>query len=187
MRLYLLWLIILILPFSADAEITFLQLVQVSPSLESLEGRFSQEKYLNSIDATLVSTGEFSYQRGKSMRWEILEPIRNKLLMTPTEITSKQGNTELLRFDADSNPVSVVLSGVFFSVLTADWENLSNYFELSGEIEAQRWHVVLEPLDPAVMQIFSQVELKGDGLLEEIILHENSGDKTTIRLYNQSK
>jgi len=184
---YFLRLFILILPFSVNAEITFSQLAQISTTLESLEGRFIQEKYLSALDATLISTGVFNYQRGKSMRWEILEPIRNELLMTPDTITNMQGDKELLLLDAGPNPVAVVLAQVFFSVLTADWKNLSDYFELSGEIKGQQWQAVLVPLDQAIRQVFSRVDLKGESLLEEIILYENSGDITTIRLNNQNE
>ena len=185
MRRHFSILIILMLPFTSNAEISFSQLAQLSTTPDLLEGRFSQEKYLSALDATLISTGVFNYQRGKSIRWEILEPIRNELLMTPTAIINKQGDGNLFKFDVGSNPVAAVLGGVFFSVLTADWENLSDYFELSGEIGGQQWHAVLVPLDQAVMQVFNRIELKGEALLEEIILHENGGDRTTIRLDNQ--
>ena len=185
MKGYFLFLFILILPFPAIAEITFSQLARISTTPEILEGRFNQEKYLSALDTVLISTGVFNYQRSNSIRWEILEPIQYQMLLTPTVITNKQGDRELSRFDVGSNPVAAVLGEVFFSVLTAEWENLSDYFELSGEIDGQQWHATLVPLDQAVIQIFSRVELKGEALLDEIILYENGGDRTTIRLDNQ--
>ena len=177
--------LVLIFPLAVHAEITFTSLAQISATPEVLQGRFSQEKYLGALDAALISTGVFTYQRGKSIRWEILQPIQNELVMTPTTITNKQGNDELLRLDMGANPTAAVIGELFFSVLTAEWEKLSDYFELSGEIEGQQWHAVLVPLDQTIGQIFSRIELKGESLLRVIILHENSGDRTTIRLDNQ--
>lgn len=185
MKRYFLSALVLIFPLAVQAEITFSQLAQISTTPEILQGRFSQEKYLGALDAALISTGVFTYQRGKSIRWEILEPIQNELVMTPTTITNQQGNDELLRLDVGTNPTAAVMGEIFFSVLTAEWEKLSDYFELSGEIEEQQWHAVLVPVDQTVMQIFSRIELKGGSLLRVIILHENSGDRTTIRLDNQ--
>lgn len=185
MKQYFFSVILLILPFASIAEITFAQLAQISTTPEKLEGRFSQEKYLSALDAGLVSTGVFSYRRGKSIRWEILEPIRSELLMTPEGITSRQDGGELLHLDVNANPTAAVLGEIFFAVLTAEWEKLSNFFELSGRVDGGLWHAVLVPLDQLAMQVFSRIELKGDSLLREIILHQNSGDRTTIRLENQ--
>jgi len=185
LKRYFLNALVLIFPLVVQAEITFTQLAQISTTPEVLQGRFSQEKYLGALDAALTSTGVFAYQRGKSIRWEILEPIQNELVMTPTTITNQQGNDELLRLDMGTNPTAAVMGEIFFSVLTAEWEKLSDYFELSGEIEGQQWHAVLVPVDQTVMQIFNRIELKGGSLLRVIILHENSGDRTTIHLDNQ--
>ena len=185
MRLYYLSLIFLLFPFKAVAEITFAQLAQISTSPEMLEGHFSQEKYLYELDVKLISTGVFTYNRGKSIHWDTLEPIRNELVMTPVSVTNKQSDGELLRYDMGSNPTAAVLGTIFYSVLTAEWKNLSEYFELDGEIDGQQWHAVLLPMDLVVKRIFNRIDLKGGILLREIILHEIGGDRTTIRLYNQ--
>ncbi len=185
MKQYLLGVIFLILPFIAGAEITFAQLAKISMTPEKLEGRFSQEKYLSALDAALVSTGVFDYQRGKSIRWAILEPIQNELLMTPDGITSQQDKGQLLQLDGGTNPTAAILGEIFFAVLTAEWEKLAEYFELSGSIDGNRWHAVLVPLDRTARQVFSRIELKGEDLLREIVLHETSGDRTTIRLDSQ--
>jgi hypothetical protein len=176
---------LLLLPTLVQSEISYGQLTQFSLSPEVLEGSFRQEKYLVALDATLISTGVFTYQRGKSIRWEILEPIQSLMMMTPTAVSTKQGDQELMRLDANSNPVAGVIGEIFFAVLTSDWEKLAPYFALSGTNEGQQWHAVLLPLDQTVAQAFSRIELKGKELLEEIVLHEKSGDRTTIRLVNQ--
>ena len=174
----------LIIPLAVSAGISFTQLAKISTTPDQLEGAFSQQKYLNALDAELVSTGVFSYQRGKSIRWEILKPIQNELLMTPTTITSKQGERVLRQIDVESTPESAALAQIFFSLVTADWEILSSHFKVTGEIEGQQWHAILMPIDPTVVQVFSRIELTGDNLLQQIVLHENGGNRTTIRLDN---
>jgi len=179
---YFLSALVMMCPLALQADITFTQLAQISTTPENLQGRFSQEKYLAALDVSLMSTGVFTYQRGKSIRWEILEPIQNELVITPSTIINQQGNDELLRLDMDTNPTAAVMGKVFFSVLTAEWAQLSDYFELSGEIEGQQWRAVLVPVDQTIIQMFSRIELEGGSLLRVIILQENSGDRTTIRL-----
>ncbi len=178
-------LIVLIFPLAVSAGISFTQLAKISATPDQLKGTFSQEKYIKALDAELISTGVFSYQRGKSIRWEILKPIQNELVMTPATITSKQGDGKLWQIDVESTPESAALGQIFFSLVTADWDILSNHFEVTGEIDGQQWHAVLLPMDLVVKQIFNRIDLKGGILLREIILHEIGGDRTTIRLYNQ--
>lgn len=177
-------LIALIIPLAVSAGISFTQLAKISTTPDQLKGTFSQEKYLKALDAELISTGVFSYQRGKSIRWEILKPIQNELVMTPATITSKQGDGELWQIDVESTPESAALGQIFFSLVTADWDILSNHFEVTGEIDGQQWHAVLVPTDQTVVQAFSRIELRGENLLQQIILHENGGNRTTIRLDN---
>lgn len=177
--------IFLLLPYTSNAAITFEQLAQITVSPEILEGQFSQEKYLSALDAGLVSTGKFKYERGNSIHWEILQPIQNKLIMTPDRISNQQDGGELLQLDVNTNPTVAILGEIFFAVLTAEWEKLARYFELSGTIDGEKWHAILIPLDQAARQVFSHVELKGATLLKEIILHETSGDRTTIRFDSQ--
>ncbi len=174
--------LLLLLPLSVNADISFSRLAQLTRAPEKHQGYFHQEKYLKAVDASLRSSGEFAYERGKSIRWEILEPIHSKILMTPDGISSQQGNGELLQLQKSDNSVAAIVGEVFFAVLTADWENLSAFFEIDGGIEGDSWHVELIPRESTARKIFSRIELRGRRLLQVVILHEAGGNRTTIRL-----
>lgn len=173
---------LLALSFNAQAEISFDQLQQITGMPEKHAGTFVQEKYLQAVDASLESHGVFDYERGKSIRWEILQPIQSELLMTPAGVSSTQNGEALLQLDASSNPAAAALGEIFFALLTADWAILESHVELSGNIDGDNWHAVLEPREQSTRLVFSRVELSGSKLLEKIVLHESSGDRTTIRL-----
>lgn len=164
----------------ASLSIEQLQTLTQAPS--HLKGRFEQEKYLHGMGVTLSSSGVFDYRRGESIDWETQQPIHNQLRMTPSQITSHQGSNELLALDAASNPAVKIFSDILFSVLMAEWSQLSAYFELSGErVGEAGWQVVMTPLSSAVGQMVSRVELSGESLLQQVILFETNGDRTTIR------
>ena len=185
MKRWLATALMLFLPWVAQAEISFARIAQLALAPAVMAGSFNQEKYLASLDATLASNGIFTYQRGKSLRWEILQPIKNELLITPDSIRNRQGDQELMSLDSENNPATRTIAAIFFAVLTADWEKLEPYFELSGSIDEQRWQVILLPTDEVVAQVFSRIELKGEKLLEQVLLFESSGDRTLINLVNQ--
>ena len=172
---------ILFLAFPTFAKTSFNQLKEITTISGDLEGNFTQDKYLHALDATLTSTGIFSYRRKVSVRWETLEPIHSEFLMTPNEVISRQAEQELFRMNAADNPVISILNKIFFSVLTAEWENLALYFQIAdATIEKENWQVELLPLDKAILQVVQRVELKGDIFLREIVLHEKDGNRTTI-------
>ena len=172
----------LLLSPAVRADISFEQLAQITSTPQHHRGNFEQEKYLAAVDTSLRSSGRFDFERGKSIRWQILHPIESELLMTPEGITSRAGDETLLEIDARDQPAVAALGEVFFAVLTSDWKTLENWVELGGSIEGRSWHAILTPKSEAAAAVFDRLELFGGELLETIILHESGGNRTTIRL-----
>jgi len=162
------------------AELDLDKLSKIAPPAQELSGSFVQQKYLADLDAQIISSGRFNYQHGQSIHWETLQPIQNVLLMTPHSISNSQNGREIMSLQADTNPVVELLSTIFFSVLTADWKNLAQHFELNGSLSANRWSIQLTPKDQNLSQIIKQVNLEGTALLQEAIFFEQNGDRTTI-------
>lgn len=163
-------------------EISFAQLSQLVDNPQQHQGRFQQEKYISSVDASLASSGEFAYRRGESIRWHIQQPIETELLLTPAGISSNGQSGLLLQLEGNDNPVAKVMGEFLFALLTSDWNALSVLFELSGEVSAERWQATLVPRDGSLAQVFDRIEISGAGLLEKVVMHESSGDRTTIML-----
>lgn len=182
MRQGIVGLLLLLLAGLAEADIDFAELARTTVSPDHLQGSFSQQKYLAALDVTLQSSGVFEYLRGESIRWQIQQPIENELLITPTSLSSRQGDDELLRLDVNSSPVTASMGRILFAVLTSQWLQLADFFSISGEMEGPQWRAELLPKDAVVGRVLEQVELRGDELLRVIILHEQGGDKTTIHL-----
>jgi len=171
----------------AFSEVSFDRLAAISQTPDSLEGRFVQEKYLKALEVGLVSSGVFAYKKGEYLRWETLKPISNKLILTPTSVVNKQDEKELVTSTAGASPVTSVLSEILFSVLTANWNNLSKYFELSGDVDNGSWRVELLPTEVTIAVAISKVELSGETLLQKIVLYEKQGDVTTIEFSDQQQ
>lgn len=172
----------MLMALCAQARADFAALARLAESPAELQGVFRQQKYLAALETSLSSSGQFSFKRGESIRWQILEPIRNELLITPDGLSSRQGDDELLRVDAESNPGVAVLGDILFAVLSANWQRLENYFEVDAEIDGPQWRARLRPRDATIAQLFDYIELHGARLLQTVVLHEQGGDVTTIRL-----
>jgi hypothetical protein len=178
---------LLLLPLLARAEVGFEELAQLVESPVELQGSFVQQKYLAALDTSLESSGRFSFRRDESIRWEILQPIQNELVITPAGLSSRQGDDELLRIDASSNPGAALMGEIMFAVLSARWQRLAQYFDLSADIDGERWLASLRPRDAMIGQLFERVELRGAKCLEAIVLYEKGGDRTAIQLQVSSE
>ena len=180
MSKYVLLIFLLFVSLPSWAELNLSKLSKIAPSADYLSGNFVQQKYLADLDAEITSSGLFSYQRGQSIHWETLKPIQNILLMTPQSITNSQNGREIMSLKADTNPVVKLLSTIFFSVLTADWQSLAQHFELTGSVTANHWSVQLTPKDENLLLVIKQVNLEGAALLKKATFFEHNGDRTTI-------
>jgi hypothetical protein len=166
------------------AELSYELLSQLTDSPATLQGEFKQEKYIEAFDTTIISSGQFEYQRDAFIRWNTLAPIENELMMSPAGVINKQGDQELIRLQTDKNPAVKVLSDIFFAVLTAEWQELADYFYANGSEQNKNWQVTLTPKNATLKQVVTQIELSGDELLREVLLHEHNGDITHIIFVN---
>lgn len=184
MRLFVL-LCVLICSVAGRAEgLTFQQLSQFTQSSERLSGEFEQEKYLLLLDTALSSAGRFTYQRNQQINWLTEKPLQNELIITSERLVSRQQGQELMNLDFANNPAGAVFGEILFAVLTAEWDKLERLFSLQGNTDGKTWHAILVPDDSAIAQVMQKVELTGDHLLRRIVLHEVSGDHTTINFLN---
>lgn len=170
-----------------NAAPTFETLAKLTDSPATLKGDFKQKKILKAFDTSITSTGQFSYQRNAFIRWKTVAPVENELLMTPDGISSQQGGNELVNLTADKTPAIKMLSSIFFAVLTAEWQTLAEYFDVVLEGDQSSWKVLLTPKDETLKQAVTNVNLAGDRLVKEVILHEQSGDSTHIVFSNLSQ
>ena len=164
--------------------LNYAMLADVTQSPESMSGEFTQTKFLAVLQVGVKSSGRFSYQRDKQVTWLTEQPVVNELIITPTALISRQGEDELLRLDTQKNPAAVILGDIIFSVLTADWSVLARYFTVTGDLNDGSWQAELLPSDESIRQSVTRVELQGDTLLRQIVLHEANGDIITIQFQN---
>jgi hypothetical protein len=173
---------LLLVAASADASIDYEKLAGITAGLERREGHFVQHKYLASVDATLKSSGRYSFERDKMIRWLIEEPIRNELLLTADGLVDNPGAFGESSTGIAGNPAAAALGRMLFAILTADWEQLAEYFDIDGDLEGEHWQVTLTPRKQSLQASFTRIDLSGSKYPAEILLHETGGNWTRIRL-----
>ncbi len=153
-------------------------------SVDFLEGEFQQNKYIADLDATLDSSGTFSFVADEGLRWNIRKPVPTNLRITSNEIVEEQDGEEVMRMDVDDQPMTRAISEVFFAIFGGDWDALAERFTIRPVQEESPWHFELAPKDELLGSYLSSIELQGSEYLEVLILNENNGDRTRIQLNN---
>ena len=148
-----------------------------------VRGRFEQQKSIKGFKQPLRSAGDFVAARGKGIVWHVLQPFESLLIVKPDSLQSRRGDGEVsMQMRAEDEPVLRTVNAMLFAVMAADLAQLSQYFEVTGQIQASGWKLHLVPRDPMLAQWLKDVELQGNQFVQDVKLQEARGDSSHIRI-----
>ncbi|MFA5302104.1 MAG: outer membrane lipoprotein carrier protein LolA [Bacteroidales bacterium] len=147
---------------------------------------FQQEREVSVLTERGISRGTLVYRKDVALLWQYNMPDRSGFLIR---------NNELVLLGRDGKPVddngtgglfrqigNIVLMGLNGEILEENEDFKPQYVN-----DGDYLHVKLEPLKQQLKRIFSELELffrKEDYMIQTVVIHEVSGDKTTIRMGN---
>ncbi|MBB3224403.1 outer membrane lipoprotein carrier protein LolA [Pseudoduganella umbonata] len=143
-------------------------------------GRFDQSKTLAGMKKPLAANGRFCVVQEKGVLWRTLQPFPNTLRLTRSEIIHYQGDRVAMRLDAKTEPTVRMINQVLFSLLAGDLAQLEQLFKVDGTVGADSWNVTLEAREPALAKAIGTIRLDGGAYVNNIVISEASGDRTSI-------
>ncbi len=143
-------------------------------------GRFDQSKQLAGMKKPLAANGRFCVVQDKGVLWRTLQPFPNTLRLTKDEIVHYQGDRVAMRLDAKSEPTVRMINRVLFSLLAGDLAQLETLFDVDGTVGTDRWDVTLKAKEPALAKAIGTIRLDGGKYVDNIVISEASGDRTSI-------
>jgi hypothetical protein len=143
-------------------------------------GRFDQSKTLAGMKKPLAANGRFCVVQEKGVLWRTLQPFPNTLRLTRGEIVHYQGDRVSMRLDAKTEPTVRMINQVLFSLLAGDLAQLEQLFKVDGSVGADSWNVALEAREPALAKAIGTIRLDGGAYVNNIVISEASGDRTSI-------
>lgn len=199
MRLILITLILFI-PFDALCQETqevsdqealktevFSRIRKAASNVQTLSGKFTQEKRLEMLENAAVSYGKFFYIGPDSMRWEVYEPVSTGFSVKGDRGKRWRGESGTMQsFDIRKEPVIRIISDQVFAWAGADFTRLEAGYEITVQ-ESDPVVLKLVPLSTAekkyldfIRLIFSVTEEYVSG----IEIHEAGGDCTLINFHD---
>jgi hypothetical protein len=169
--------------FDTPSEVESIQqLVNVAAgeliAADAMQGRFIQRKSIPQLPQPLRSEGRFLYARDHGIWWHTETPFPSTLLLTPDGLRQSYVGS---RGEVARDPGALAVVDIFFSLLSLDFERLSETFELFGQATDTGWRVGLVPHDAALVAVVQRAVVEGDRSVRHVELI--SGDDRTEFLF----
>ena len=158
------------------------QQVRIAPVVR---GQFEQLKTVQGFKQPLRSSGDFVVAQGKGIAWQVRQPFASTLLVRPDSLQSRTSEGAInMQLNAVQEPILRAINAMLFAVMSADLDKLTQYFEVTGQVQSKGWTLHLVPRDPMMAQWLQHVNLQGQQFVQEVQLQEARGDRSLIRIHD---
>jgi len=151
-----------------------------------IKGNFAQEKYLNRLDRSLMSSGNFIIAAGQGMVWETLRPFPSTMILGNDFIVQSRPDGQRSVLSAQGNETFIQMADVISSVFSGQSQGLLENFEVYFLGSASNWNIGLLPRDSIVASFAMKITISGDSAIRSIRIFEQNGDTITYTLSNHS-
>ena len=147
----------------------------------AVAAEFTQTRWLKDLDMEIVIRGSMVSEKNGRLLWRVADPVPSVTLITERKLRHWDKQTGKVAELAADLPWLKLLRDSFGDCLSGDVEKLKRFFAVR-EVPPDR--LELKPLTPELQKLYAGiaivVDLKRDAIAE-LVLHEPSGDRMTIR------
>ena len=152
--------------------------------LETLEGRFTQTKYMSMLDEKMTSQGIIYYAKGNKLRWEYRTPYKYTFILNGSTVVLETGERSDA-IDVNQSKVFKEIARIMMNSVTGHCIDDGRDFEVSISSSDGQWVATLVPLNRNLRSLFDTLVLHYDrsaAVVTKVELLEKNGDRTVIEL-----
>lgn len=138
---------------------------------ETSRGRFVQERYLSVLSHPLVSEGDFVFERGKSVQWNVEKPFPSTMIANQSGVFYQGQNAQ---------PAADGFGRLLLTLLDLDFAVLEQSFSVTGELMDAGWQIHLVPRNEQWRLAVEAIHLNGAAAIETVVVMEKGGDKLQV-------
>ncbi|MBH5328220.1 outer membrane lipoprotein carrier protein LolA [Eikenella sp. S3360] len=146
---------------------------------QSVQGSFTQQRFLRSLDKPVQTGGQFALRPGHGLFWHLQKPFDMKLRVRRDGITRQDSQGQWRSNGSQTAQAAQVK--LFMAVLGGDTAELQRHFNLALSGNAQQWRLTLTPKTAVMRQVFNQIVISGGRLVQKVELDEKQGDRTVMQ------
>ena len=169
------------LPAQAS-ETELLSIFQLLNAQQQSKVNYSEEKYLNILDAPLIQSGVLEYIPPNTLIREQREPSFQRFEVTDDYLIIQRKNKEQ-KIALGRHPVLRAFIESIRKVMAGDLNGLRKYYEIYFSGTSEKWMLNLTPHDKKLQRLVSEIQFHGErGVLSRIAIYEVNGDKSIMSL-----
>lgn len=158
------------------------ELMTLLAARRSGEARFTEERFVQGLDAPLHSSGTLSFTAPDRLVRRTLSPRPESMVAEGNTLTLTRGGRSR-SFALDAAPEMVALVEAIRGTLTGNAASLARHFRTRLSGDAERWLLELQPLDALLARQLRSVQI--GGRRDEVRSVETllaGGDRTTMAI-----
>jgi hypothetical protein len=152
--------------------------------VDSARARFVERKELAMLSAPLESSGTLVYTAPDRLEKRTLKPREENLLLEGERLTlESKARNQRRTFALREQPVIGAFVEGIRSTLAGDLATLRRYYRVSLEGSERQWRLMLEPVDPGMQNVISEIRIGGSGTwIDTIDIVESNGDRSVMTI-----
>lgn len=156
------------------------RLAAMAASVNSIESRFQQSKYIDVLQRTVTSTGRFMFMKPGMVKMQYDAPLDYTIIIDGDTMKTITGG-KTTSASTSGNPMLGQIRDMMTSCMTGDISSLSGEFSISYFQDGDGYLVKLEPCSDLVKDYISGIELRFDKdtmRLDRLRMYEGGSDFT---------
>jgi outer membrane lipoprotein-sorting protein len=146
-----------------------------------MQAAFTQNKHMKVLNMPLVSNGTFWISQKNGVVWLMEKPTHSQLVITPDGVSFSDQQT---RKTAKSMEY---VGKILQDLLSGDLQKINQQFAITIKNNGtadNNWLIELEPKSVLMRKGITTISMTGNHFIDQLILHEASGDVTEIKFHD---
>jgi hypothetical protein len=157
--------------------------------IRSSKARFVERKYLKVLNAPLELRGTLTYVAPANLEKRTLSPKEETLSVEGDRLTIESAaRNEHRTLRLQDYPVLWAFVESIRSTLSGDVQALGRFYRIELEGGPEQWRLYLVPRDKEMRTVISLIRIGGSrDRLDRIEVHEASGDRSVMKVYEERR
>jgi hypothetical protein len=158
-------------------------LMQLLAQHKSGQAVFVEKKYIGIIDKPLLSSGELSFTAPDRLEKRTLKPRPELMLLEGDKLTVSQAEKRPMSINLQDHPEVASIVSSIRGTLMGDQDALEKSFQLELSGAADRWQLVLVPLQESVAKTMRRISIRGaQAHISVIDFEQADGDHSEMQI-----
>ena len=147
---------------------------------------FTEKKFISILDQPVESSGELLFIAPARLEKRTLKPKPETMVLDGDTLTLERGRRKHVLQLRDYPEVSAMIESIR-ATLAGDRQALERAYRLALDGSAERWTLVLTPLDPRVGAVIARIRIEGGGdVIRSVEILQADGDSSLMTIEKQA-